>query len=89
MESNIKTDTSFFNGNDELVFAGWNRSKTNVPNVNIGIHHPSGDIQKVCREDDGAFRTDGFFIFYRYKSILKNLIQKNGSLFMEEMITLS
>ena len=55
------TDTSFFNGNDELVFAGWNRSKTNVPNVNIGIHHPSGDIQKVCREDDGAFRTSTSF----------------------------
>ncbi len=50
------TDASFFNGNPDVVFAGWNRSKTTVPNVNIGIHHPSGDIQKVCREDDGAYR---------------------------------
>tara|TARA_B110000003_G_scaffold274490_1_gene314584 strand:- start:3418 stop:5736 length:2319 start_codon:yes stop_codon:yes gene_type:complete len=55
------TDTSFFNDNDDLVFAGWNRSKTNVPNVNFGIHHPSGDIQKVCREDDGAYRTSTSF----------------------------
>ena len=55
------TDASFFNGNPDVVFAGWNRSKTTVPNVNIGIHHPSGDIQKVCREDDGAFRTTASF----------------------------
>lgn len=52
------TDTSFFNGNPDVVFAGWNRSKTTVPVINFGIHHPSGDIQKVCREDDGAYRAN-------------------------------
>ncbi|EDP70813.1 lysyl endopeptidase precursor [Flavobacteriales bacterium ALC-1] len=50
------TDASFFNNNPDIVFAGWNRSKTQVPTVNFGIHHPDGDIQKVCREDDGAYR---------------------------------
>ncbi len=50
------TDTSFFNNNPDLVWAGWNRSKAQVPVVNFGIHHPRGDIQKVCREDDGAYR---------------------------------
>ncbi|WP_400078662.1 T9SS type A sorting domain-containing protein [Winogradskyella sp. R77965] len=50
------TDANFFNNNPDVVWAGWNRSKTDVPTVNFGIHHPSGDIQKVCREDDGAFR---------------------------------
>ena len=50
------TDASFFVNNSNLVWAGWNRSTTQVPNVNFGIHHPSGDIQKVCREDDGAYR---------------------------------
>jgi hypothetical protein len=50
------TDTSFFNNNPDMVWAGWNRSTTAVPTVNFGIHHPSGDIQKVCREDDGAYR---------------------------------
>ena len=50
------TDASFFINNSNLVWAGWNRSTTQVPNVNFGIHHPSGDIQKVCREDDGAYR---------------------------------
>jgi hypothetical protein len=51
------TDTSFFTQNaTNLVWAGWNRSKTQTPVVNFSIHHPSGDIQKVCREDDGAYR---------------------------------
>lgn len=50
------TDTSFFNGNPDVVWSGWNRSTTDVPTVNFSIHHPSGDIQKVCREDDGAYR---------------------------------
>jgi lysyl endopeptidase len=50
-------DPSFFTANAaNLVWAGWNRSKTITPAVNFGIHHPSGDIQKVCREDDGAYR---------------------------------
>tara|TARA_R110002111_G_scaffold53887_2_gene93472 strand:+ start:1400 stop:3721 length:2322 start_codon:yes stop_codon:yes gene_type:complete len=52
------TDTSFFTNNSDLVWAGWNKSTTQVPVVNFGIHHPSGDIQKVCREDDGAYRAD-------------------------------
>ena len=52
------TDTSFFTNNSDLVWAGWNKSTTQVPVVNFGIHHPSGDIQKVCREDDGAYRAN-------------------------------
>ena len=52
------TDASFFNNNPDVVWAGWNRSTTDVPAVNFGIHHPSGDIQKTCREDDGAYRAD-------------------------------
>lgn len=50
------TDTSFFNNNPDVVWSGWNKSTTQVPVVNFGIHHPRGDIQKVCREDDGAYR---------------------------------
>lgn len=50
------TDPTFFANNNDLVWVGWNRSTSYTPAVNFGIHHPSGDIQKVCREDDGAFR---------------------------------
>lgn len=51
------TDTSFFTANAaNLVWAGWNRSKTQLPTLNFGIHHPNGDIQKTCRDDQGATR---------------------------------
>lgn len=57
------TDSSFFTENEtNLVWAGWNRSTSQLPTVNFGIHHPAGDIQKVCRDDDGATRIETFFI---------------------------
>jgi hypothetical protein len=40
----------------DLAWAGWDRSET-VPEYTIGIHHPSGDIMKVCRNDDPMFKT--------------------------------
>ena len=55
------TDLSFFNNNPDVVWSGWNNSTTQTPNVNFGIHHPSGDIQKVCRDDNGATRTSQSF----------------------------
>ncbi|MFN2261831.1 MAG: T9SS type A sorting domain-containing protein [Psychroflexus sp.] len=39
--------------NWDLVWAGWDRSG-NLPDFSVGIHHPSGDIMKVCRDDDSA-----------------------------------
>lgn len=36
----------------DLVWAGWNRSTTDIPDFSVGIHHPSGDIMKVCRDND-------------------------------------
>jgi lysyl endopeptidase len=39
-----------------LVWAGWNRSTTEVPQFTVGIHHPAGDIMKVCRDDDSPTR---------------------------------
>ena len=55
------TDLSFFNNNPDVVWSGWNNSTIQTPNVNFGIHHPSGDIQKVCRDDNGATRTSQSF----------------------------
>ena len=40
----------------DIQFAGWDRSDTN-PNFEVGIHHPQGDIMKVCRDDTGAIKT--------------------------------
>jgi hypothetical protein len=44
----------------DLVWSGWDRS-FNTPNFTVGIHHPSGDIMKVCRDDDSPFATSIFF----------------------------
>lgn len=39
-----------------LTWAGWNRSSTAIPDFTVGIHHPSGDIMKVCRDDESPFK---------------------------------
>ena len=56
LASNSKSDFRLLRldgGLDEswdLEWAGWDRSGT-VPSFVVGIHHPSGDIMKVCREN--------------------------------------
>ncbi len=37
-----------------LVWAGWNRGTT-APSSTFGIHHPSGDIMKVSRDNNAPF----------------------------------
>ena len=39
----------------DVSFAGWDRTD-NLPTYEVGIHHPNGDIMKVCRDDSGAVR---------------------------------
>ena len=51
------TDTGFFSSNPDVVWAGWDSSDT-TPDYTVGIHHPSGDIQKVCRDDDQPLAVD-------------------------------
>ena len=40
----------------DRVFAGWDRSGI-TPDFTVGIHHPSGDVMKVCRDDDQPTQT--------------------------------
>ena len=40
----------------DVTYAGWDKTDTN-PSFEVGIHHPSGDIMKVSRDDDGATKT--------------------------------
>jgi len=37
----------------DVAFAGWDNTDES-PEFEIGIHHPSGDIMKICRDDSGA-----------------------------------
>lgn len=43
----------------DVVFAGWDRSDAD-PLFEVGIHHPNGDIMKVCRDDSGAQKMSAF-----------------------------
>lgn len=40
----------------DVAFAGWDNSDTD-PLFEVGIHHPNGDIMKICRDDSGATKT--------------------------------
>ena len=39
----------------DVAFAGWDRTD-DLPEYQIGIHHPKGDVMKVCRDDDPMAR---------------------------------
>ena len=39
----------------DVAFAGWDITD-DLPQFEVGIHHPNGDIMKVCRDDSGAVR---------------------------------
>ncbi len=39
----------------DVTFAGWDKTDT-TPNFVVGIHHPSGDIMKICRDDSGVVK---------------------------------
>ena len=39
----------------DVSFAGWDNTD-NLPDFEVGIHHPNGDIMKICRDDSGAVR---------------------------------
>jgi hypothetical protein len=41
----------------DVVFAGWDNTDNN-PEFEVGIHHPNGDIMKICRDDSGAEKVD-------------------------------
>ena len=47
---------SFIPSSWDRVFAGWDKSD-NTPEFQVGIHHPSGDVMKVCRDNDPALST--------------------------------
>jgi len=47
------------------TFAGWDNSDQNV-SLAVGIHHPSGDLKKICFEDDAPYHnlTAGAQVWY-------------------------
>lgn len=57
LASNANSDVALLRLNNGIpsdwdrVYAGWDRSGL-TPDFTFGVHHPSGDIMKVCRDDD-------------------------------------
>jgi hypothetical protein len=39
----------------DVAFSGWDRADA-IPEYQVGIHHPNGDIMKICRDDDSAIK---------------------------------
>jgi lysyl endopeptidase len=62
LASNAKSDFMLLNIDSNLptswnlVWAGWTRSEVEIPEFTVGIHHPSGDIMKVCRDNRPPIR---------------------------------
>ena len=48
----VELNTAIPSGWD-VTYAGWDRTIT-TPNFVVGIHHPDGDIMKICRDDSGV-----------------------------------
>lgn len=45
--------------NWNLFYAGWNNDDTNGSITQAtGIHHPSGDVMKICREDNSPYHNN-------------------------------
>lgn len=38
-------------------YAGWDNSDAQTVTQATGIHHPSGDVKKICREDQSPYHT--------------------------------
>lgn len=39
----------------DISFAGWDRTDQ-TPEFQVGIHHPNGDIMKICKDNDPAMK---------------------------------
>lgn len=39
----------------DIAFAGWDATDE-APDFEVGIHHPNGDIMKICRDNSGAVK---------------------------------
>lgn len=47
--------------NWNCFFAGWDNSDAETVTQATGIHHPSGDVKKICREDQAPYHTTAGF----------------------------
>ena len=56
LEINNMTLTNAQNWN--CYYAGWDASDLTTVTQATGIHHPSGDVKKICRENDAPYHSN-------------------------------
>ena len=56
LEINNMTLTNAQNWN--CFYAGWDASDLTTVTQATGIHHPSGDVKKICRENDAPYHSN-------------------------------
>lgn len=56
LEINNMTLTNTQNWN--CFYAGWDASDLTTVTQATGIHHPSGDVKKICRENDAPYHSN-------------------------------
>jgi lysyl endopeptidase len=56
LEINNMTLTNAQNWN--CFYAGWDASDLTTVTQATGIHHPSGDVKKICRENDSPYHSN-------------------------------
>ncbi len=45
-------------GNYDVQYVGWDRSDNESVTAATGIHHPSGDVKKICFEEDNPYHAN-------------------------------
>ena len=60
-----------------VEYAGWDASSANHSSA-VGIHHPSGDVKKICFEDDAPY-TEHWRVLKCGGSMLGNSVLEPGS----------
>lgn len=59
--SNVESDFALVELNNfipdawDVAFAGWD-ARDVLPAYSVGIHHPQGDVMKICRDNTGAVK---------------------------------
>lgn len=60
-------------------YAGWDNSDAQTVSSAVGIHHPSGDVKKICFEDDAPFHQNVFGAACWYINQWEDGVTEGGS----------
>ncbi len=65
--------------NFNVQYAGWDNSDAQTVTSGVGIHHPSGDVKKICFEDDAPYHQNVFGAACWYINQWEDGVTEGGS----------